>query len=212
MENCKRVPCACDRKLAQSNSRSVVASMAMRLTEGRPSLSRLATVVACAIAAFAISCSPSALPGTPLGTYNVTGTLETNSCGTGLGPASPWTFTVQMSEDGTTLYWEMSGGSELSSTMSSATQVNITSIETANVDATEAGVEGPCDLQSNTAIDLMLAAGSAPSTFTGTFTYTFAVATGVSSTVDCTDQLSASGGPYDTLPCTVSYSLAGTHQ
>jgi hypothetical protein len=173
---------------------------------GRP------TAAACALPLLLAACSASALPGTALGTYNVTGTLGTNSCGSGLAPPSPWIFTTQMSEDGTTFYWEMSGGTELSSPMTSTTQVSLTSTVTANVDATEAGSAGPCDLQSTTAIGLTLAAGTPPPAFSGTATYTFTAATGVSSMVDCTDQLSASGGSYDTLPCTVTYSLAGTHQ
>jgi hypothetical protein len=170
-------------------------------------------VATCAVLRFVASCeAPPALPGTTLGTYNVTGTLETNSCGANLGAPNPWMFTAQMSKDGTTLYWEISGGSELSNTMSSATQVSITSVATVNVDGTDAGILGPCDLQSTTALDLMLATDSAPLSFTGTVTYTFAAATGVASTTNCTDQLSAAGGTYDTLPCTASYSLAGMRQ
>jgi hypothetical protein len=165
------------------------------------------------MAAMTMSCGPtSTLPGTSLGTYNVTGTLGTNTCGSSLGAPSPWNFTVQMSEDGSTFYWEQSGGTELSSTMASATSVSISSVVTANVDTTEAGVEGPCDLQNTTAIDLTLASGSPPSTFKGTITYTFTAATGASSATDCTDQLAASGGPYATLPCTTSYSVTAGHQ
>lgn len=167
----------------------------------------------CAMAAFALSCGPTSdLPGTSLGTYNVSGTLGTNSCGSGLGAPSTWTFTVQMSEDGSTFYWQQAGGSELSTTMASSSQVDLTSVETANVDATDAGVEGPCDLTSTTTIDLALSAGSPPAGFTGTITLTFAASTGVSSTTDCTDQLAASGGTYDTLPCTTNYSITATHQ
>jgi hypothetical protein len=181
--------------------------------QDRPRSRLLRIIAAGAVAAAATSCAAtSALPGTSIGTYNVTGTLGTNTCGSGLGAPSPWTFTTQMSEDGTTLYWEMSGGSELSSTMSSATQVDITSADSANVDGTDAGVPGPCDLQSTTVLDLALATSSPPSSFKGTLSYTFTAATGVSSATDCTDQLSASGGLYDTLPCTISYSLVGTHQ
>jgi hypothetical protein len=173
----------------------------------------LSTLATCAAVALALGCTaPTALPGTSLGTYNVTGTLETNTCGSGLGAPNPWTFTAQMSEDGSVLYWEMSGGSELNSPMTSATQVSITSVVTANVDGTDAGVEGPCDLQNTTVIDLTLSSGSPPTSFTGTITYTFVAATGVSTATDCTDQLSASGGSYDTLPCTASYTLTGTHQ
>jgi hypothetical protein len=153
-----------------------------------------------------------ALPGTTLGTYNVTGTLSTNTCGAGLGAPSPWTFTSEMSEDGSTLYWETSVGGEMSSTMSSATEAAMTSVLTANVDASDAGVPGPCDLQNTTVLGLTLDSSSAPSSFVGTLTYTFAAATGVSTGTNCTDQLSASGGAYDTLPCTASYSLSGTLQ
>jgi hypothetical protein len=47
-----------------------------------------------------------------------------------------------------------------------------------------------------------------PKTFTGTLTYGFAIVAGS----DCSDQLSAQGGTYDTLPCTVSYSLSASYQ
>jgi hypothetical protein len=181
----------------------------------RPLAGRLVCLAGYAMIASAIFCSPatSSLPGTSLGTYNVTGTLQGNTCGAGLAAPNPWTFTAQMSEDGTVFYWLLtSSGSEASGTLTSSTAATITSIQTANVDAPDAGLEGPCNLQSTTTIDLTLATGSPPATFAGTISYTFAAATGVSSTNDCTDQLSASGGTYDTLPCTASYVLAGTHQ
>lgn len=117
-----------------------------------------------------------------------------------------------MSEDGTTLYWADSVGNNLSSTMSSSTQVSVTSTATANVDGSDAGVAGPCDLTSTTALTLTLASGSPPNTFTGSISYTFAAATGVSTNNNCTDQLSASGGPYSTLPCSATFALAGAHQ
>src|SRR5580693_8769234 len=82
----------------------------------------LALASAC-VGLLASACNPQTLPGTQLGTYNVTGALGANTCGSGLGAPSPWTFTVQMSEDTsttpTTLYWLSSDGTELSSTMSS---------------------------------------------------------------------------------------------
>ena len=175
------------------------------------------------------SCNPVSLPGTPLGTYNVAGALGTNTCGSGLGAPSPWNFTVQMSEDSsttpTTLYWLSNDGTQLSSTMSSATQVTITQTVSTNPDAVppmDAGPDAPaavtnggpgaCDLQQNTTLALTLAAGAPPATFSGTMTYTFQSATGVSSASNCTDQLAASGGTYNTLPCTASYSLTASHQ
>jgi hypothetical protein len=186
--------------------------MIHQLIEGRSVLRRGAAVALTATALVSCSASGSSLPGTSLGTYNVTGTLQSNTCGTGLGAPSPWTFTLQMSEEATTLYLQMADGSQLSGPMSSTTQASIISTQTANVDAPDAGLEGPCNLQSTTEINLALATSSPPATFAGTITYTFAAATGVSSTNDCTDQLSASGGTYDTLPCTASYSVAGALQ
>jgi hypothetical protein len=69
-----------------------------------------------------------------------------------------------------------------------------------------------CDLQQTTVLALTLATTSPPATFTGSITYTFETATGVSTSSNCTDQLASSGGPYDTLPCTASYSLSASHQ
>jgi hypothetical protein len=174
-------------------------------------LSSLLPVAACGLIALVVSCGAApSLPGTALGTYDVTGTLGANTCGSGLGAPNPWNFTVQMSEDGSTFYWQTTGGTQMSSTMNSTTKVAITSVQTANVDTTEGGLEGPCDLTSTTVIDLTLAETSPPATFSGTISYTFQAATGVSSSTDCTDQLSASGGTYDTLPCTASYSVTGS--
>jgi hypothetical protein len=181
---------------------------------GHRVLGRYALIgTACAMGALSASCGSAApLPGTSLGTYNVSGALGTNTCGGGIGAPNPYDFSVHLSEDGATLYWEQSGGSPLSSAMTSSTQVSLTSVETANVDPTDAGMEGPCDLTSTTTIALSLASGAPPRTFSGTITYTFAASTGVSNTTDCTDQLTASGGTYDTLPCTATYTIAGLHR
>ncbi len=87
----------------------------------------------------------------------------------------------------------------------------MTSTVTSNADATEAGA-GSCDLTEATSIAIVLNATSAPTSFSGTAVYTYSVATGVSSTSDCTDQLASSGGTYSTLPCTVHYLLTATKQ
>jgi hypothetical protein len=79
------------------------------------------------------------------------------------------------------------------------------------VDASEAGASA-CYLQDTQAIALTLASGSTPSGFTGTFTYAFAVATTITTGVNCGDQLASAGGSYATLPCTVAYSLEATRQ
>jgi hypothetical protein len=203
-------------------------------------LHNLVLASACVVGLVATSCNTqNPLPGTSLGTYNVTGTLGTNTCGSGLGAPTPWDFTVQLSEDSTTtpttFYWLSQDGTQLSNTMTSATSVSITSSVTTNPDAVAAGVDagaatgamdpggmmgtatpvptvGACDLEQNTTLALTLAAGATPASFSGTITYTFETATGVSATSNCTDQLAASGGAYNTLPCTATYTLSATHQ
>jgi hypothetical protein len=145
-----------------------------------------------------------------LGNYAVVGALGTNTCGSGIGATNPWDFTVELSEDGTTLYMAQTDGTdEVSGTLSS-TAATLTSVVTSNVDATDAGA-GLCDLTQATSFALTLSSASAPKSFKGTATYTYSVAT-LASTSNCTDQLSASGGEYATLPCTVSYALVGTLQ
>jgi hypothetical protein len=158
---------------------------------------------AVAVASLA-SCSPTALPGAQLGTFKVTGTSTTNTCG--IGAPNPWTFDVELSRDGSTLYWSWMDGSPPSSgtlTGSADAQATITDSTTGNVDGTDASL-GPCTLQRDDDLALTIASTS----FTGTLTYSFSVA----SASDCNDQLSSAGGQYDALPCTVTYSLTGSRQ
>jgi len=178
----------------------------------RPAARRHANAALGSCALIAACTVPTALPGTALGTYNVTGTLGTNTCGSSVGASNPWTFSVNLSKDGTTLYWENTSGSgQLSDTVSASGMATLTTTITANVDASEAGA-GACYLQNTQTIALTLASGSTPSGFTGAFTNAFAVATTIATSVDCGDQLASSGGPYATLPCTVAYSLKATRQ
>jgi hypothetical protein len=178
----------------------------------RPATRRHAGVAIGSCALVAACTAQTSLPGTALGTYNVTGKISTNTCGSSLGASNPWSFSVNLSKDGTTLYWEdTSGSSQLSGTLSALGMATLTTTITANVDASEAGA-GACYLQDTQAIALTLASGSPPSGFTGTCTYTFAVATTITTSVNCGDQLASAGGSYATLPCTVAYSLEATRQ
>ena len=178
---------------------------------GRLSVALVLLMVLAVLAAIA-ACDPtSSLPGTSEGTFSVVGTLGTNTCGSGVDAESPWDFSVWISEDDGTLYIEYADGSaEFSGTLSGVT-ATMTSTVTSNPDATEAGA-GPCDMTQTTTFTIDLNVATAPTSFTGTATFSYAVSTGVSSTNDCTDQLSSSGGPYSTLPCSVTFSLAGTKQ
>jgi len=151
------------------------------------------------------------LPGTPAGTFNVVGTLGTNTCGAGLGLSNPWDFQVQLSVDETVLYLAETDGSSQMSGPITGTSAVLTATGTANADATEAGV-GSCNLTLTATFNLDLNSESSPTSFTGSVSYAYAVATGVASMAACNDQLSSSGGDYATLPCNFTYSLSGTHQ
>lgn len=160
-----------------------------------------AAVVACLLAA---ACSDSPMPGRVLGTYTVTGQSKSNTCG--LGAPDPWKFTVQLSLNGSTLYWSWLDGSPLlSGTTSSSGQVSIKNSQQVNADSTDAGL-GPCTLQRNDDLEITLGTGSTPTTFSGTVGYAYTPATGAS----CGDVLSASGGQFSTLPCAVSYSVTAS--
>jgi hypothetical protein len=176
----------------------------------KPSISAFA-VAGCAIFLLVRCTGSSSLPGTSLGTFSVVGTLGTNTCGSGVGAANPWDFTVEMSNDSGTLYLAKSDGSDQISGALSGTSATLTSVVTANVDATEAGA-GTCNLTTTTTYTIDLDSSSSPTSFTGTVVFSNAVNTTVSSSTDCTDQLSSSGGEYSTLPCTVNYTLSATRQ
>jgi hypothetical protein len=149
-----------------------------------------------------VACASTALPGTQLGTFKVTAQSETNTCG--LGAPNPWTFDAELSQSGSTIYWSwMDGSPLLSGSLNAASQVSITDTVGGNVDGTDAAL-GPCTMDRYDDLELDLGSGS----FTGTLTYSFTVASGA----DCSDQLVASGGQYDALPCTVSYTVTASKQ
>ncbi len=156
------------------------------------------------------------LPGTVLGTYQVTATAQANSCGTGLGAPSVYQFDVQLSETTATptLYWDWLDSTPIASgplTAVSSTDASLTATMTAsqssNVDAT-ATAAGPCTMDRDDTMVVTLGTGTPPSTFAGTMSYAFTVESGAI----CSDQLSSAGGMYDELPCTLSYTIAGTVQ
>jgi hypothetical protein len=158
----------------------------------------LSAVVVSALAA----CNSTPLPGTQLGTFKVTGQSISNSCG--LGAPNPWTFDVQLSESGSTLYWSwMDGSAPLSGPVNADSHASIQDSLAGNVDGTEASL-GPCTLDRADDLELDLDSGS----FTGTISYSYTAASGA----DCTDQLAGSGGTFETLPCTVTYSVTAAKQ
>ena len=164
----------------------------------------MACAAAACLLAAAAACSDSPMPGRVLGTYTVTGQSKSNTCG--LGAPDPWKFTVQLSESGSTLYWSWLDGSPLlSAPTSSSGQVSLRNSQQLNADSTDAGL-GPCTLLRDDDLELTLATGATPASFTGTIGYTYTPASGST----CTDVLNSSGGTFSTLPCAVSYGVSAT--
>jgi hypothetical protein len=160
---------------------------------------------AVALALLVGACSSTPLPGTQLGTYRIAAQSKGNSCG--LGAPDPWTFDVQLSRSGSTLYWSwLDGRAPLSGTIDAHSHASLTNTQTGNLDGNEAGL-GPCTLQRQDDIEIELP-GAPAGSLTGTIGYAFSVPTGS----DCSDQLAASGGPYEALPCAMSYSMSGSPQ
>jgi hypothetical protein len=148
------------------------------------------------------------LPGTLLGTYQVTATGQSNSCGSALGAPTSDQFDVQISKDSGTLYWSWLNDSPIASgVLSSSNQATLTATQSLNVDGTDAGA-GPCTMTRTDTLVVTLGSGTPPSTFSGTLSYAFGAAAGA----DCSDQLTSGGGMYAELPCEVAFTIAGTVQ
>ena len=163
---------------------------------------RACTLAAVVLASVFVACASTAMPGTQLGTFKVTAQSQTNTCG--LGAPNPWTFDAELSQSGSTIYWSwMDGTPLLSGSLNPSSQVSITGAEGGNVDGTDAAL-GPCTMERDVDLELDLASSS----FTGTLSYSFTVASGA----DCSDQLVASGGQFDALPCAFSYTVTASKQ
>ena len=147
-------------------------------------------------------------PGDSIGIFTVTGALVASSCG---ATPNPWTFTVHLRHDGTTLYW-VQGTQPISAPVDSAAYAALTTSTTDTVrDATS--TLAACAMERDDTVDVTLAGVTygakdiSPATsFTGTLAYHFSVVSGT----DCSDQLAAVGGDYAALPCDISYTLTAT--
>lgn len=183
---------------------------------------------ACAVAALiaTASCDEPTLPGNALGTYDVTGTLASNSCGTDLAAMDslgPFSAMMSQSTDGSTLYWSSDYGNTtvapdvLSGALVDSSATMTSSVQT-NVDGTN-GVGGPCCIETDHTVAVALGGGSPPATFTGTLTWSYSAVAACSNgctssdpTTCCADQLISSGGEYEAIPCSFSYSVTGSLQ
>ena len=168
----------------------------------------LTSWVTVALLAWAVAGCDNPNPGAPLGTFSVSSSLTGNSCGSDGAASDPGRFAVTISNDDGLVYWfPDTGASSASGTINSARTVTISEVVADNLSAPD-GAAGACTLQRNDTLRFTLAAGSAPAAFTGSYAFIMTPAVGA----ECSDQLASKGGGYAALPCTVSYSLAGTRK
>lgn len=147
------------------------------------------------------SCGSNA-PGEVLGHYEVMAKLASNTCGSGTGATNPWLFYIELSREGPTLHWswQRDGSPLVSGPIDAQRHAELRETRT---DTAGSG-KLACSLKRDGALTFQLAEGAAPKSFAGTITYTFSIADG-----SCGAALTASGGPYDTLPCAMTYDVAG---
>lgn len=145
-------------------------------------------------------------PGDPLGTYHVTGKLQSSTCGPGaLGSSDVWEFDVKLSRDGTDLYWltgkDVIPGRVAADGVTFAFDARVV----VPVEQAGRGKTGCTIVRHDTASGELASTGKDVTSFDGLmrFGYTADAAS------DCSDVLGVEGG-LAMLPCEMSYNLAAT--
>jgi hypothetical protein len=149
-------------------------------------------------------------PGSTVGTFHVTARLAKTTCG---DAPDPWEFDVRLNHDGPTLYW-IQGGLPVSGKVDARARAALQASTVTDVRAADVQHKlAACSVTRSDLLDITL--DSAPATpttdpalatsFLGMLAYSFVPTDGS----DCSDQLVAAGGGWSTLPCNVSYTIAG---
>ena len=138
-------------------------------------------------------------PGTPLGTYHVTGALSQQTCGGQL--PSPWEFDIKLNQEGRTIYW-IQGSVPVAATLSATNLASFSS--TAEITVRDADrTRGACVVRRDDALAAQFPAGIDLGSFGGSLSYSYTPREGA----DCLDQL---GATFAALPCVVAYSVTAT--
>lgn len=151
-------------------------------------------------------------PGESIGAFHVTAKLVSTTCGK---TPDPWQFDVRLRHEKTTLFW-VQGDAPISGIVDATARAVLKAKATQTLrDANPKSLLAACAMQRDDVLDLVLAPIATPVTnltdlqlatsFKGTLTYHFAATDGS----ECDDQLAASGGDFDVLPCDVHYELDG---
>ena len=140
-------------------------------------------------------------PGTSLGTFAVTGTLGTQTCGASMQAQiiDPWDFDVRLSRSGSILYWLQASSPALSGTIDPSGNASVTTSEIFDLSSPDGGPH--CAVVRSDTFKAALGTSSQPSSFDGSIAYHYELDQGS----ECGGLLS---GSFDTVPCDVSYTLS----
>ena len=192
----------------------------------------LASIPVCVLSA---ACRPAAQPGTPVGTFAITGTLQDNACGDGFQPQLTIAFNAELRRTESVAYWKMGDRPATSGTIDANGNFRFRSqslIDAWPADAAN-GIVGCRLLQTETISGRVSAlsesnvdasdsgradAGTAQrdagrrdagpaGTMELTATNTIDIAASPGS--DCSPAVVFAGGPFTSLPCRASFSLDG---
>lgn len=149
-------------------------------------------------------------PGSKLGSFHVTAKLTSSTCG---AAPDPWEFDVKLNHELRTIYW-VQGGAPIQGRLDEASQTRLAASSEYEVRAANERTKlAACAVARSDALVVVLQREDGTAVvdpaqtraFAGTLAYSFTP----TESSDCTDQLTVSGGAYASLPCTVSYEVAG---
>ncbi|EYF07559.1 hypothetical protein [Chondromyces apiculatus] len=148
-------------------------------------------------------------PGGQLGTFHVTGTRASNTCGEGaLGATPTWEFNIDLAHEEGTIYWGT--GTGYAAGVLAADEVSFSVVSTSVVDmrTEETLAYPPCSIERRDTATGTLdeAVGDEPVPgFTGRMTYQFAP----TADSECIDLVAGEAPLFATLPCSMAYALEG---
>ena len=185
--------------------------------------------------ALSTACRPAAQPGTPVGTFAITGTLQDNACGDGFQPELTIAFSAELRRTDSVAYWKMGDRPATSGTIDANGNFRFRSqslIEAWPADPANGIVgcrllqtetisgrvnalsESDVDASDSGRADAGATQGDAGRRDAGrgetmelTATNTIDIAASPGS--DCSPAVVFAGGPFTSLPCRASFSLDG---
>lgn len=195
----------------------------------------LLALAALPVAALSTACKPAAQPGTPVGNFAITGTLQDNACGDGFQPELSIVFNAELRRADSVAYWKMGDRPATSGTIDANGNFRFRSqslIEYWPADPAN-GIVGCRLLQTETISGRVNALGASDVDASDASRADAGVAQGdagrgdagraesmelsaintidiaASPGSDCSPALAVAGGPFTTLPCRASFSLDG---